>query len=422
MKEKYLQKLFQAYYRNHHSAFEEISDLPHRELAFLYWNRPGMSRHLSFPNVRLLTKYVIQSPPRHAYHSATYYENPAAGKMDQKGFLGCDLVFDIDSDHIPTPCRLEHNYVICKKCQEVIMGEKPEQCPACGHTKFTKIVWICDECLNVSKQQVFHLLDHFLFKEFAISEDDVKIFFSGHRGYHVHISSPQFRALDQDARREVADYLTGTGFSFRGWNYEAVQNNWHGFHMNQFGWPGKIARQFYEILDQGETAIEHSFKFPRYGKPLSSQVIGRLIDERKFLLDKLLHYDTSWGISKIGKNSWIRLFEILRDHIKADIDVVVSIDLHRLIRLNGSLHGKTGFKVMPVEYEDLKEFDPLQEALSFPQNQDNQLPVQISVPKVPSFRIGDTIYGSYIKGEKIKLPLNAALFLLCKDVAELVSK
>lgn len=381
-----------------------------------------MSRHLSFPNSKLLSKYLIQTPPRHAYHSATYYENPAAGKMDQKGFLGCDLVFDIDSDHIPTPCRLNHNYVICKKCQEVIMGEKPEQCPACGHTKFTKIVWICDECLDVSKQQVFNLLDHFLFKEFAISPEDVKIFFSGHRGYHVHISSAHFRSLDQDARREIADYLTGTGFSFRSWNYEAVQKNWHGFQMNQKGWPGKIAREFYRILNQGEDFIEQTFKHPRYGKSLNQMVINRIIENRQFLLEKLRMNDSSWGVAKIGKNSWIRIFEILRDIIKADIDVVVSIDIHRLIRLNGSLHGKTGFRVMPVPFDQLKDFDPLHAALSFPHNQDNLLPIQIIVPKVPSFRIGDDMYGTYVKGEKIKLPLNAALFLLCKDVAELVSK
>ena len=47
------------------------------------------------------------------------------------------------------------------------------------------------------------------------------------------------------------------------------------------------------------------------------------------------------------------------------------------------------------------------------------LDIEISAPISPKIRIGNTNYGPYNLGEKLKLPLNAALFLLCKDVAQL---
>ena len=35
------------------------------------------------------------------------------------------------------------------------------------------------------------------------------VFFSGHRGYHVHIENEAVRSLDAMARKEIVDYVTG---------------------------------------------------------------------------------------------------------------------------------------------------------------------------------------------------------------------
>ena len=40
----------------------------------------------------------------------------------------------------------------------------------------------------------------------------------------------------------------------------------------------------------------------------------------------------------------------------------------------------------------------------------------------PEIRIGDTTYGSYAKEESVDVPFNVGLFLLCKEVADLVPK
>ena len=75
---------------------------------------------------------------------------------------------------------------------------------------------------------------------------------------------------------------------------------------------------------------------------------------------------------------------------------------------------------MTVDYDHLKEFDPLIEALPYPTNTDTMLHLEITSPVCPVIRIGDVQYGPYIQGEKITVNLNAALFFLCKDVANLI--
>lgn len=416
----YIKKLFSAYYRAHIREFPDTASLPQREFAFLRWDHPGMVRHLGYPSKDFLLQYLISHGPRHSYHSATYYERPSAEKMEDKGYLGCDFVTDIDADHIPTACRSDHNYTICKACGNKEKGEKPEKCSKCDGTKFTKILWLCDECLNVSKQQAFNLVENFLVREFAIPLEAIQLNFSGHRGYHIHLDGDAWLHLDQDARREIADYVTGEGFSFKLWNFKKTQNVMQGFTLDQPGWPSKITREFYRVLKSGENNIWHYFKNPIYGRALNKPVIEKILNYRLKLITAIEKKSRIWDIPTLHDSSWHRIFYILRDHIKADIDVVVSIDLHRLIRLNGSLHGKAGFKVMSVPYETLKDYDPLVDGLAFPDNSENTITIQITAPLAPKIRIGDSEYGPYILGEKITLPLNAGLFLLCKDVALLV--
>ena len=379
-----------------------------------------MIRHMQFPSNKYLVRHLISTAPRHSYHSATYYERPGAETMDQKGYIACDFVVDIDADHIPTSCRKNHDYAICKACGTVSHDEKPLNCSECEGTKFDKVSWICDECLDVSKKQVFNLVENFLLPEFSIPMEDINLYFSGHRGYHVHLKTKAFLDLDQDARREISDYVTGEGFSFKIWNYRKIQNNMMGFSIEDPSWAGKIAKELYNILIQGEPRIREVFENPIYGKKLNAMLINSLISNRQYLVNQISNKRKIWQVAGLSDKTWIRIFEILRDRIKADIDVVVSIDLHRLIRLEGSLHGKTGFRVMKIEYDDLKDFDPLKDALAFPDNQENTLDIEITAPISPKIRIGITNYGPYNQGEKLKLPLNAALFLMCKDVARLI--
>ncbi len=47
------------------------------------------------------------------------------------------------------------------------------------------------------------------------------------------------------------------------------------------------------------------------------------------------------------------------------IDTVVTTDIHRLIRMNGTLHGKSGLLKVEFPVKHLSDFDPFKEAVAF---------------------------------------------------------
>ena len=73
--------------------------LDNREFGVIT-ERGGMWRHLGFASVAELQNFLVKHAPLHAYHSSTYYTKPNARTMDEKGWLGADLIFDLDADHI----------------------------------------------------------------------------------------------------------------------------------------------------------------------------------------------------------------------------------------------------------------------------------------------------------------------------------
>jgi DNA primase small subunit len=412
--EFYVKKLFQAYYREHLSKYPEISMFEKREFAFLHWMKPGMVRHIGYSNRDTLLFDLVSNGPRHSYRSAALYQNPSDLAMDKKNLLGCDFVVDIDADHLPTSCANKHNYSICQKCNAVYPGDKNDACKECEHTKFRKITWICDECLDATKVQIRNLVENFLLDDLSIPENDIQLYFSGHRGYHIHLESEALQHLNQDARRDLVDYMTGQGFSLKLAQFGKVAGGFNGFRLDQWGWAGKYAKKFYQILSHGEPAIRQIFE-----PVLPANMLKILIEHRDFLRDQLDKHNPSWYIKGAGESFWMQVLDVLRHQIMADVDVVVSIDLHRLIRLEGSIHGKSGFYVKEVPYTELSQFDPLSNALAFPVSDQNLLKLKITSPVCPKIRIGEKAYGPFTQDEIVSVPVPTALFLLCKEVAEL---
>jgi len=100
----------------------------------------------------------------------------------------------------------------------------------------------------------------------------------------------------------------------------------------------------------------------------------------------------------------------------AKIDTVVTTDVHRLIRLTNTLHGKTGLKKIEISITDIERFDPFKSAIAFKEGT-----VKVLASDAPEFRLGDQTYGPY-KNQQVELPTAAALLLLCKGRAEIKEK
>jgi len=121
------------------------------------------------------------------------------------------------------------------------------------------------------------------------------------------------------------------------------------------------------------------------------------------------------GVKGVGERSWQEIAIRAVEAYGGEIDIPVTHDIHRVIRLAGSLNGKTGFEVSPLTRDEIDDFNPLRDALAFTKGK-----LKVVFPEkglmVPKIRIGDDIYGPY-HNETVELPMPAALFMLCKGVA-----
>jgi DNA primase small subunit len=102
----------------------------------------------------------------------------------------------------------------------------------------------------------------------------------------------------------------------------------------------------------------------------------------------------------------------VRENQAAKIDTVVTTDIHRLIRMNGTLHGKTGLKKVQFPASALHDFDPFVGAVAFKKGA-----VKVLVSDAPEFRVGGETLGPY-KNQTVTLPTAAAVMLICKRRAE----
>jgi len=100
------------------------------------------------------------------------------------------------------------------------------------------------------------------------------------------------------------------------------------------------------------------------------------------------------------------------------IDEKVTIDIKRLIRLPGSLHGKTGLKVFtisPNEVENLDSETILKRAIVFSEER-----VKVRLSPLPR----KILYYNFNSGENgiIEVPMYLAVYMMLNGNAEPVSK
>jgi len=376
-----------------------------REFGYLMFKERFMVRHRRFSAIDNLRAVLADTVPSDVYHSCAYYENPDFD-MDKKGWIGSDLVFDIDADHIPTSCDKIHDEFRCVKCGFTGRGITPEVCPACESTKFEAKTWPCDLCIQSSRDETAKLLD-ILENDFGFSEKEFRVFFSGHRGYHVHVESEVIRSLDAMARKEIVDYVTGLGLAVL--DREAKEEGRRGkkgaskkFVLHNFGWNKRLKVGMQKFL---ENATREDLK----DVGLKNKA---LLDNKEAIIKRAIKNGRWESINGVSDQTWLKFAEYVRQNQSSKIDTVVTTDIHRLIRMNGTLHGKTGLKKVEFPARELQDFDPFTGAVAFKKGR-----VKVLVSDAPEFRLGGETLGPY-KKQTVELPVAAAVMLICKRRAE----
>jgi DNA primase small subunit len=396
---------FCEYYRDPSTVIPEPLMPAQREFAYLLFKERFMVRHKSFANINRFRVVLAETVPSDVYHSCAYYENPDFD-MDKKGWLGADLVFDIDADHIPTSCNKIHDEFKCVKCGFSGRGITPETCPACEATKFETKTWPCDLCIDSARTEAAKLLD-MLENDFGFSTGEIHAFFSGHRGYHVHVENEAVRSLDAMARKEIVDYVTGLGLTIldKDSSEKRAKKTVKKFSLHNFGWNKRLKTGMKNFL---LTATKEDLK--------NAGLRNSALLKNKDIIIKRAINDGRWeSINDVSLQTWLKFAEYIRESQSSKIDTVVTTDIHRLIRMNGTLHGKTGLKKVEFPAQNLQDFDPFSGAIAFKKGE-----VKVLISDAPEFRLGGETLGPY-KNEVKELPVAAAVMLICKGRAKVAN-
>lgn len=358
-----------------------------REFAFVLFGGKGMLRHLGFEKREMMWDFLAERAPQHAYYSSAYYQHPDASKMVDKNWMGAELIFDLDSDHLPNAEKM--GYV--ESIQEV-------------------------------KKEFIKLIDEFLLRDFGFKEKHMELYFSGGRGYHCHIKDPVVLDLDSNERREIVDYITGRDLQDSLiFHEQATGRKSYGSHSfasgkslkmptpDQGGWKGRISRGIIDLVHEITKSDDPLGKLEEYGvsRHDAERLVAELSEERvRRIQDGLL--DQSKTIRKFFLNRALRKTAVSLG--AGETDEPVTCDVKRLIRLPGSLHGKTGFQVVKISVDELKDFNPLIDAVVLPED-----PVRIMIHKQVSIEMNNQSF-HLDQGEQ-EVPTYLAVFLIGRKQA-----
>lgn len=346
-----------------------------REFGFGFQGKIDL-RHKAFNSQSDFEAYMRSEGPLYASYSTAWYRFPSARPMQKKEFLGSELVFDFD-----TPQGVkehEHNEILCSKCLEKLRND------------------------------ALLLTEEFLLGDLGFSESEVKINYSGSKGFHVHAENEAYSQLDSEARKQILAFVSGKvsiedllqkkfitkkNFVMRGPNEKSR------------GWAKKVyleARNFIQ-----ESTLD-SLQASGIRKGIASQIM----ENQELILKKL--GEGNWDVLKGMEVVWDSLLKNAIQVKGLSVDKAVTFDMSRLIRLPDSLHGDTGFKAKNIELKKLCEFNPLTDAVVLGEEL-----VKVKVLDNAKLKLKDNEI-ELVKEQEIQLPCYAAVLFIRKGKAVLL--
>lgn len=379
-----------------------------REFAFIYWGQDGMHRPVSFDSRKDAVDFLQRQNPLHAYYSTAYYSNPGA-PMKDKEWLGADLVFDLDADHLPGAQGLTY----------------PEQ-------------------LEEVKKRTRLLLDDFLMGDFGFQEDELSLFFSGHRGYHIHVRRERALQMSAQARREIVDYITGVGLDLdvilpskevKTGSFKDIDKKASSPRLpdeEKGGWSRRTRRLISELLKRLESLPEENVireitEKHRIGSSTAEALYQELFGRAKWKI--VLDQGELDVFSEEGRAN-VKTFRKIIDGILeegnvqaigSDIigatDEPVTGDTKRLIRLPTSIHGGSFLRVVPIHLDSFPDFHPLRDATMDCLEEQTKRIAFDHVPDMDFIELGGR---EFTIQKEMEVPEYAAAFLISKFKAKLI--
>jgi len=354
----FLKQAYREYYFRWADSIEFPDDIQSREFGYIPFGG-GMVRHLSFRSEGEAVAEILKQSPSSVYCSNARYDSPTA-PIEEKGWLGAELIFDIDATDIPTMCKRNHDLWYCRNCNSSGKLPRPQQCPRCAKSSTVEFHGTCETCLEAARDHALRVV-WFLADDFGVPRESIKLYFSGNRGYHLQISDERFHSLNQTGRAEVAGYMLGASLPPPQTIVSVMKRRKSDFRSQDRGWIGRIAGYVNEKRE-GYTGT-----------------LQRLVSDS-------ITYQ------------------------RAMVDSSVTTDIHRVFRLAGTLHGNTGMCKLRVE--SIENFNPQQDPVVL-----SEKLVNLNVGFCPKFMIKGREFGPF-KSQTAELPTYAAVFILTRGLAE----
>lgn len=366
-----------------------------REWMFIPFGGGMPLRHKAFSDMDSVRRFLCERPQHSCFYSTAYWKKPHEMKMDDKQWLGADLIFDLDGDHLP--------------------GVTDRDFPG---------------MIEVIQEQAWSLWNDFLEPDFGFKEEHLQVTFSGHRGFHLHYRDPSYFHLGSESRREIVSHIRGEGVEVSdllersrkpnatGWakrvglGIVSVVEKLDAIHEGDTKLLKTSTAELKEMMEReglkglkGKSSVEKLAELmqepSRRGRVLDGRVAA--LNNHALLFQNLIRADTSVVLGNAGET-----------------DEVVTIDTRRQIRWPGSLHGKSGMRVTEFPLSRLdpdgsNPFDCLSEGIAL--SRQENVKVEMVVDDAIA-RFDQTVIDASI-GDVIEIHEAGATFLILKGWARL---
>ena len=367
---KFLEETFKQYYFDHFDFIHIPDRSLEREYGYKKFN-PGMVRHISLKTDKDLHLMLMTNVPSDVFCSNAYYTFPNL-PMAEKDWKEADLIFDIDAKDLNLSCRKDHTCVKCLSCGEVSLLH--DTCPKCKSNKLDLLSLTCDNCISGVKKEVLNLIK-ILTNDLQIDDKNVRTSFSGNEGFHLYVANSSYNQLGSKERGDLIDYIMFRRVMPERFGFKKENPLRHTFpELDEAGWRGRVAKELFG------------------SKSKRSKAITKIISNGYFAYQQILE--------EMGKHS-----------IGIKIDPNVTVDIHRIFRLEGSLNSKSGLAKLACE--NIEKFNPYVEACLI-----DDKPVEVSANSPIEFRLKNRKFGPYTN-EKVFVPKYVAVYMLCKGIASL---
>lgn len=259
-------------------------------------------------------------------------------------------------------------------------------------------------------RQTQKLIYDFLISDFGFSEHEIGVNFSGNRGYHIHISNETVFGMGPDERKEISNYISANNIEISSF-FPALGmkgKKLEGPRPTDYGWGGKLAKGVISALNSGDMASLVATGID----PATAKILY------KNRLEIVLGIGNgNWDTVNIPKKAefWAKMLQSIAIRQSDSIDKNVSTDIHKLLRLPGTIHGDTGLVARRLKSAaDLAAFDPMSDAIAFKGGVH-----RVRIDSAPKFTIDGKSYGPFSKTDA-ELETVAAVYLILKRSASLL--